>query len=174
MKKIERLWSYLLYATWKTLCVAGIKLIERPLIKILYMIPSNFYLVSYFRSNWEKGKKIHRRIVDNPEISINIIFAIRLMYALTTCIYISIFLWIKYFLNFTVGKHLLYWVGAILVINYLTNELLLFHNDKYLKYFSEFEKSIKNKRKIYLHAILFHVVVLLFTVLTLDWTIGIW
>ena len=167
MRRIERFWSYLLYVTWKLISDFGRKLIEAPVFKIASLIP-------YFRRNIEKGKGIHERVMHAPDISFTIIFAIRHMYALTTCIYISIFLWIKYFLKFDICEYYYYWVGGILTLAYITDEILLLHNDKYLKYFSEFEKSIKNKRKVYLHAILFHVVVLIFTVLTLDWTIGIW
>jgi len=76
-----------------------------------------------------------------------------------------------YFLQLEVGDNLHYWFIGVVVLSYLTNQVLSWGNDKYLKYFAEFD-NINEKTKIYLPAILFHVGVLLFTALSVHWTIG--
>jgi len=160
---MQRIWNYLLYSTWRLLCYMSINLIERPLFKVLSVF-------SFFRKNIEKGKETHRKVMDNRNLSFNIAFAFGYMFFTTMFIYATIFLNVGYFFQLEVGDNLYYWFIAVVILSYLTNQILSWSNDKYLKYFAEFDKI--NNMKIYLSSVLFHVGVLLFTALSVYWTIG--
>jgi hypothetical protein len=146
------------------LCSSSKNLIENPLGRVLGIVP-------FFRKNLEKGKDEHRKIMDNRNLSFNIAFAFSYMFFTTMFIYAVIFLYLGYFLQLEVGENLRYWFIAVVVLSYLTNQILSWKNDRYLKYFTEFD-SVNDKIKIYLPAILFHVGVLLFTALSVHWTVG--
>ncbi len=161
---MQRTWNYLLYSTWKLLCVSSKVLIERPLSKVLSLVP-------FFRKNLKKGKEEHRRIMDNRNLSFNIAFAFGYMFFTTMIIYGIIFLYLGYHFQLEVGDKLYYYFIAVVVLSYLTNEVLSWRKDKYLKYFTEFD-SLNDKAKIYLSAVLFHLGILLFAVLSVYWTVG--
>lgn len=161
---MQRVWNYFLYSTWKLLCYAGVNLIERPLFKVLSIVP-------FFRKNIEKGKGRHRRIVDDRSFSFNIAFAYGYMFFTTMVIYTIIFLYLVHYFQIEVGDNLYYYFIAVAISSYLTNQILSWHNDKYLKYFTEFDR-LNNKRKDYLSAVLFHLGVFLFAALSIHWTVG--
>jgi hypothetical protein len=64
-----------------------------------------------------------------------------------------------------------YFFIAVVVLSYLTNELFSWRNDGYLKYFDEFDK-IKERCVVYLSAVLFHLGVILFALLSVYWIVG--
>ena len=153
-----------MYSTWKILCSSGKNLIEKPLGKMLGVVP-------FFRKNLEEGKEKHRNIMDNRDFSFNIAFAFGYMFFTTIVIYAVIFLCVCYFFQFEVGDNLYSCFIAVVVLSYLTNEFLSWRNDRYLKYFTDFDR-INNKLLIYLPAVLFHLGVAVLAVLFIYWTIG--
>jgi len=161
---MQRTWNYIFYSTWKLLCVSSQNLIEKPLGKVLSIVP-------FFRKNLKKGKKVHRRIMDSRHLSFNIAFSFGYMFFTTMIIYAIIFMYLGYYLKLEVGDKLYYWFIAVVILSYLTNEILSWRNDKYLKYFAEFD-SINKKSMIYLPAVLFHLGVIVFAVLSIHWTVG--
>lgn len=161
---MQRAWNYLFYSTWRLLCVSSKILIENPLSKVLSIFP-------FFRKNLKKGKEDHRRIMDNRNLSFNIAFAFGYMFFTTMIIYTIIFLYLCFFLQIEVGERLYYYFIAVAILSYLTNQILSWSNDKYLKYFSEFD-SINNNKKVYLIAILFHLGIFLFAYMSIYLTIG--
>lgn len=161
---MQRTWNYIFYSTWKLLCVSSQNLIEKPLGKVLSIVP-------FFRKNLKKGKKVHRRIMDSRNLSFNIAFSFGYMFFTTMIIYAIIFMYLGYYLKLEVGDKLYYWFIAVVILSYLTNEILSWRNDKYLKYFAEFD-SINKKSMIYLPAVLFHLGVIVFAVLSIHWTVG--
>tara|TARA_B100001093_G_C26585566_1_gene909244 strand:+ start:374 stop:868 length:495 start_codon:yes stop_codon:yes gene_type:complete len=161
---MQRTWNYLLYSTWRILCHVGLHLIEKPLIKVFSIIP-------FFRKNIEKGKEVHRKIVDDRNLSFSIAFAYSYMFYTTMIIYTIIFLYLFFFFQIEVGDNLRYWFYVVVVLSYCTNQILSWRNDKYLKYFAEFD-NLNDKAKIYLPAVLFHLGVFLFAALSIHWTIG--
>lgn len=161
---MQRVWNYFLYSTWKLLCVSSQKLIEKPLSKVLSVVP-------FFRKNLIKGKKKHREIMDSKHLSFNIAFSFGYMFFTTMIIYTVIFLYVCHFFQIEAGENLYYYFIAVVVLSYLTNEFLSWRNDRYLKYFDEFDKTNK-KSLIYLPAVLFHLGVIAFAVLSIHWTVG--
>jgi magnesium-transporting ATPase (P-type) len=128
-------------------------------------------IVPFFRKNLEKGKKKHRNIMDNRNLSFNISFAFGYMFFTTMIIYAIIFLYLCFFLQIEVGNNLYYWFIAVVVLSYLTNQILSWRNDKYLKYFTKFD-TLNDRTKVYLSAVLFHLGVFVFAALSIYWTVG--
>jgi hypothetical protein len=161
---MQKIWNYFLYSTWMILCLSSKKIIEKPLSSILRIVP-------FFRKNFEKGKSEHRKVMDNKYLSFNIAFSFGYMFFTTMIIYTTIFLYLFFFLQIEVGDGLHYYFIAVVVLSYLTNQILSWHNDKYLKYFTEFD-GLKNKTKVYLSAVLFHLGVFVLAALSVHWTVG--
>ena len=161
---MQKIWNYLLYSTWRLLCVSSQNLIEKPLGKALSIVP-------FFRKNLKKGKEIHREIMDSRYLSFNIAFAFSYMFVTTMIIYTIIFLYLCHFFQIEAGNNLYYYFIAVVVLSYLTNEFLSWRKDVYLKYFTEFDK-VNKKSMIYLPAVSFHLGVAIFAVLSIHWTIG--
>ena len=161
---MQRIWNYLLYSTWRLLSVSSKILIENPLSKVLSIVP-------FFRKNLKKGKVEHRSIMDNRNLSFNISFAYGYMFMTTMIIYAIIFLYLGYYFNVEVGDKLYYYFVVVVLLSYLTNQILSWQNDKYLEYFTEFD-NLNNKTIIYLSAALFHLGFFLFAVLSIYWTVG--
>lgn len=162
---MQKAWTYLLYSTWRLLCVSSEILIEKPLSRVLSIVP-------FFRKNLKKGKHTHRKIMDNRDFSFNIAFAFGYMFFTTMIIYVIIFMYLGYCFKIDdVDDNLLYYFIAVVVLSYLTNQILSWRKDVYLKYFNEFDK-VNNKPQIYLHAVLFHLGVFLFAVLSIYWMVG--
>lgn len=161
---MQKVWNYLLYSTWRLLCISSKILIEQPLNRALSIVP-------FFRKNIQKGKKEHRKIMDDRDFSFNIAFAFGYMFFTTMIIYVVIFMYLGYFLHIEVGDNLLYYFIAVVALSYLTNQILSWRKDLYLKYFNEFDK-VNNKSQIYLHAVLFHLGIFLFAVLSIYWMVG--
>lgn len=123
------------------------------------------------RKNKKAALSSYKKAMNSKDFSFNIAFAYGYMFFTTMFIYAVLFLYLGYFLQLEIGDNLHYWFIAVVVLSYLTNQILSWSNDKYLKYFDEFD-SINDKAKIYLPAVLFHVGVLLFTALSIHWTVG--
>ena len=162
---MQRTWNYLLYSTWCLLNSFGEVLFRKPIYFIMLKIfPS-------LRKNEKKALKSYNKAMNSRDFSFNIAFAYGYMFFTTMIIYTIIFLYLFFFLQIEVGDNLRYCFFAVVVLSYLTNQILSWRNDKYLKYFAEFD-SLSDKAKIYLPAVLFHLGVFLFATLSIHWTIG--
>lgn len=159
-----RNWNYILYSTWKLLSLINIKLIEKPLFGILSIVP-------FFNKRIKNGKGAHRKVLDDKIIGFNIAYAKSCMFFSTILIYTILSLYIVHFLEFEVRDNLKYWFIIVIVLTYLTNQTLSLGNDKYLKYFAEFD-NLSNGEPIYLLAILFHLSILIFTSISIHLTVG--
>lgn len=162
---MQRVWNYFLYSTWWLLNQLGEKLFRKPIHGTMYK------LFPFLRKNKGKAYSSYKKTMNDRDFSFNIAFAFGYMFFTTMFIYADLFLYLGHFLQLEVGKNLHYWFIGVVVLSYLTNQVLSWGNDKYLKYFAEFD-NINDKKKIYLPAVLFHVGVLLFTALSVHWTIG--
>src|SRR5690554_3931130 len=103
---MQTTWNYILYSTWRLLCVSSQNLIEKPLGKVLSIVP-------LFRKNLKKGKKVHRRIMDSRHLSFNITFAFGYMFFTTMIIYAVICLYVCYYFQVEVGDKLYYYFIAV-------------------------------------------------------------
>lgn len=161
---MQRVWNYFLYSTWKLLNKSGEELIQKP----IYFIILKFF--PFLRKNEEKGLKSFKRVMNDKDFSFNISFAFGYMFFTTMIIYAVICLYVCSYFQIEVGDKLYYYFIAVVVLSYITNQILSWRNNVYLKYFDEFEKS--KSPIIYLSAVLFHLGVAIFTVLSIYWTIG--
>lgn len=161
---MRRIWNYFFYSTWKFQISFGEAIIEKPLIYL-------FNLVPFLRNNWSKGKNEYKRAMHDKDYGFNIGFAFGFMLLSTMVIYTSICLILVKLLSVEVGDTIYYYFFAIVTISYLTNELLIYRADTYKKYFDEFEK-VSNKPLIYLSAVLFHIGIMCFGILSAYFTVG--
>lgn len=161
---LKRFWSYIFYFTWKLHCIITLNLFEKPTMRVLRVVP-------YFARNLEKGKDIHRNIVDNPYCGFNIGFSFRCMLTTTTLLFASLEILIFFSLDTNLSETLDFLFGvsipdksdaiaffsSTIIFSYILNEILLgWHRDRYIQYFQEFEKSEKS-REGYWIAIAFHI-----------------
>jgi len=161
---MQKTWNYLFYSTWKLHNRAS-EIFIFPLIFI-------FNKISFFRKNWHsKGEEEYNRIIKSKDLGLNVLFSYYCMLMTTSIIYSVFFMYVWYALQIEVGNNIYYYFIAVVVLSYLTNEILSWRKDVYLKYFTEFDK-VNNKSLIYLPAILFHLGVAVFAVLSIHWTIG--
>ena len=162
---MQRTWNYFLYSTWKLLNLLGEVLIQKP----IYCIILNTF--PFLRKNETKGLKSYKRVMTDRDFSFNIAFAFGYMFFTTMIIYTVIFLYLCHFFQIEVEDKIYYYFIAVVVLSYLTNEILSWRKDVYLKYFTEFDK-VNNKSMIYLNAVLFHLGISIFAVLSIHLTIG--
>lgn len=162
---MQRTWNYIFYSTWKLLNKLGEVLFQKP----IYFILLNIF--PRLRKNEKRGLKSYKRVMNDRDLSFNIAFSFGYMFFTTMIIYTVIFLYVCHFFQIEAGENLYYYFIAVVVLSYLTNEILSWRNDKYLKYFAKFD-SINKKSLIYLPAVLFHLGVIVFAVLSIHWTVG--
>ncbi len=157
---MERIWNYFFYCVWRFLNVTGQIFIVKPIINIMTKI-------HFFRKNWERGKNFHDHFVYNRVGGIDIGFAFSHLFIATLVIYTCICAYFIAWLNIKIGRNNdYYYFIAILTSAFFTNQLLLYKADKYLTYFKEFDRLYEaNRKKIYWHAILFYISVVLFAVI---------
>lgn len=161
---MERIWNYFFYSTWKTQIFLSYILFERPLVFL-------FNLVPFLRKNWYNGKKEYNKVMNSKEYGLNLGFAFGFMFLTTMVIYTSICLFLVKLINIEVEDTIYYYFVAILVLSYITNELLIYRTDTYKKYFKEFEK-INNKSRIYFSAVFFHLTIIGIGILSIYLTVG--
>lgn len=159
---MQRTWNYLFYSTWKFHNRAS-DIVIAPLVFL-------FDKVRFFRENWKKGEKEYNKVIKRKNLGINVLFSYYCMLTTTSILYSIFFLYGCYFFQIEVGNKLYYYSIAVVGLSYSTNEFLAWRKDVYLKYFTEFDKE--KKKLIYLPAILFHLGVAIFAVLSIHWTIG--
>ncbi len=162
---MQRIWNFFLYSTWKLLNKSGEVLIQKP----IYFIVLNIF--PFLRKNEKEGLKSYKRVMNDKDFSFNISFAFGYMFFTTMIIYADICLYVCFYFKIEVGDKLYYYFIAVAALAYLTNQMLSWRNDVYLKYFNEFDNADK-KKLIYLPAVLFHLGFAVFTVLSIHWTIG--
>lgn len=109
--------------------------------------------------------------MNNKDFGFNIGFAFGFMFLTTMVIYTSICLFLVKLLNIDVEDTIYYYFFAVVALSYLTNYFFLYRADTYKKHFEEFEK-IKNKSRIYLSAVLFHLAIIGFGILSIHFTVG--
>lgn len=162
---MQRVWNYLLYSTWCLLNFLG---------EVLFRKPIHFIMLKVFPSlkkNKKKALSSYNKSMNSKDLSFNIAFAYGYMFMTTMIIYAIIFLYLGHSFRLDVGDKLYYYFIAVVALSYLTNQILSWRNDKYLKYFAEFD-SLNNKTKVYLSAVLFHLGIFFFAVLSIHWTVG--
>ncbi len=162
---MQRTWNYFLYSTWCLLNSLGEVLIRKPIYFIMLKI------FPFLKKNKKKALSSYNKAMNSSDFSFNIAFAYGYMFFTTMIIYTIIFLYLFFFLHIEVGDNLRYWFIVVVILSYFTNQVLSWGNDKYLKYFAEFD-NLNDKTKKYLPAVLFHLGVFLFAVLSIHWTIG--
>ncbi|MFA6924924.1 MAG: hypothetical protein WC223_11815 [Bacteroidales bacterium] len=162
---MERIWNYFFYSTWKLQILLGDLLFQKP----IYFIILNIF--PFLRKNEAKGLKEYKKVMNNKDYGFNIGFAFGFMFLTTMVIYSSICLYIVKLLNIEVGDTIYYYFIVVVALSYLTNYLLLYRSDAYKKYFDEFDK-VNNKSLIYLSAVLFHLGIIGFGILSIHWTVG--
>lgn len=154
-----RFWNYLYYFSWRLQESIGRFLIERPLAYIFGLIP-------FFRKNWEKGKKDYERFVYDRKLSLNMVYAFCYMLITTIIIYASIALPLVVALDQDVDMNLKYYLLGVLLLAYLTNYYFLWRNDRYMRYFKEFDNRFFS-RIHYFYVILFHVAAIAVCILSI-------
>lgn len=162
---MEKIWNYFFYSTWYVQLNLGETLIRKP----IYFIMLNLF--PSLRKNLHKGQKDYNRVMNNKDFGFNIGFAFGFMFLTTMIIYTSICLFLVKLLDIEVEDTIYYYFFAVVTLSYLTNELLIYRKDIYKKYFDEFEK-LNTKSLIYISAILFHLGVIGFGILSIHFTIG--
>jgi hypothetical protein len=162
---MQRIWNYFLYSTWKLLNKLGDVLFQKP----IYFILLNIF--PRLRKNEKRGLKSYKQVMNDSDLSFNIAFSFGYMFFTTMIIYFLLFVYVYHLFHIAISDKLYPNFIAIVVLSYLTNEILSWRNDKYLKYFDEFDK-ISKKPMIYLSAILFHLGVITIAILTIHLTIG--
>ena len=162
---MQRAWNYLLYSTWCLLNFLGEVLFRKPIYFIMLKV------FPFLKKNKKKALSSYNKTMNSRDFSFNIAFAYGYMFMTTMIIYVIIFMYSGYFLHIEVGDNLHYYFIAVVVLSYLTNQILSWRKDVYLKYFNDFDK-VDNKSQIYLTAVLFHLGVLLFAVLSIYWMVG--
>jgi hypothetical protein len=128
-------------------------------------------LFPFLRKNMQRGRKEYNRIMNNKDFGFNVGFAFGFMFLTTIIIYTSVCLFIVKLLNIEVGDTIYNYFVVVVALSYLTNYFFLYRADTYKKYFVEFEK-VNNKSRIYLSAILFHLVVIGFGIFSIQFTVG--
>ena len=162
---MERTWNYFFYSTLKLQILLGDLLFQKP----IYFIILNVF--PFLRKNEAKGLKEYKKVMNNKDYGFNIGFAFGFMFLTTMIIYTSICLYLVKLLNLEVGDAIYYYFIVIVVLSYATNYLFLYRADTYRKYFDEFEKT-SSKSLIYPSAILFHLGIFGFGILSIHWTVG--
>lgn len=152
---MKKFWNYIFYFTWKLHCVIGINTIERPLKRILNLVP-------FFANNLKKGEENYRNTLDNPKYGFNIGFAFYDM--LTTSIIMSscflALITILFNINIDNSHKLWMFASIAFLLSYIPNEIILgWHKKTYLKYFKEFDKE-ENKTQGYIITLCFHLSVI--------------
>lgn len=160
---MQRTWNYIFYSTWKLHNRAS-DILTAP---ILYLVTK----VPLFRENWKKGEKEYNKFIKSRNLGFNVSLSFSWMLTTTSILYSILFLYVCYFFQIEVGENVHYYFIAVVALSILTNELLLWRNDIYLKYFDEFDRTNK-KSLTYLPAVLFHLGVIVFAVLSIYWTVG--
>jgi hypothetical protein len=162
---MKRIWNYFFYSTWKIQDKFARNFIEKPLIEIFSLIP-------YFKNNWEKGRKAHQIIMHSKNYGTGIGFAFSFMFLTTCVIYLCICILLTKVLTCETsvesGK---YFFFGIIGLSYLTNQMLLYSNDTYKRYFDEFEK-VDKKTVFLLSAIAFHLGVVGIGILFIYYFVG--
>lgn len=162
---MEKIWNYFFYSTWYVQLNLGESLIRKP----IYFIMLNLF--PSLRKNLHKGQKDYNRVMNNKDFGFNIGFAFGFMFLTTMIIYTSICLFLVKLLDIEVEDTIYYYFFAVVALSYLTNYLLLYRSDTYKKHFDEFEKN-NNKSRIFLSAVLFHLAIIGFGILSIYFTVG--
>lgn len=162
---MQKIWNYLLYSTWRLLNFLG---------EVLFRKPIHFIMLKIFPSlkkNEKRALDSYNMVMNGKDFSFNMAYAYGQMFMTTMIIYAIILLYFGYFFKVDIGDKLYHYFLAIVVLSYLTNQMLSWRNDKYLVYFSEFDIKY-SKRRAYITAILFHLGVFSFAILSIYVTIG--
>jgi len=157
-----RFWNYLFYAHWRLLNGLGSKLIQQPIQSILSV---------FFPKIKKKKKEIKRgysTAVEDPKQGLNLGFSFQLLFVTTTIVYGIICLYITVLLDYKIRKDFVFFLIGTLGLAYLSNYLLLWREDRYLKYFKIFENE-SFSRIHYLNVILFHLSIWTFGILSVYW-----
>lgn len=160
-----RIWNYFFYSTWKTQTILGKKLFQETIFLVMLK------LFPFLKKNEKKGLKEYNKVMNSKEYGLNLGFAFSFMFLTTMVLYTSVCLILVKMLNVEVEDKMVYYFLAVIALSYLTNELLIYKSDTYKKYFEEFEK-VNNKSLIYLSAVLFHLAIIGFGILSIHFTVG--
>lgn len=142
-----KFWNKLFYLTWKGQNYIGEVLFQR---SIHYFIAAIFPAV---RKN--KMERDYKSVINDRNKGLNIGFAFQVMFLTTAIIYTILLFSVLFSLNLRLKENLIYILVTIVTLSYLTNYILLYKGDKYLKYFKEFDEQPVNK-SLYLLATLLH------------------
>ncbi len=156
---MTRIWNYLFYSTWKTQIDFGRKFIQEPFFFLM------FKLFPSLRKNERKGLKEFNKLFNNKDSGANLGFAFAYMNFSTMIVYFCVSIYLGKILDIVIVRSTVsYYFFGVILVSYLTNQLLIYRGDTYKKYFNEFEK-VSNKSQFYFSAVLFHVVVFTFGIL---------
>ena len=113
------------------------------LLKLLFLLPSikNFYLKRGYTLE-RFNKEFDEKILKNPEIGLSSIFAGILVGLLPMIFFFGLHCF--YIKNIAKPKNFESFLVIFIsysIISFLFSYILLFHKDKYLKYFKEFDKK---------------------------------
>ncbi len=162
---MERFWNYLFYLQWKLLNKLGTKFIQQPIHAVTYFF---FPKIRKKKPEIERGYSV---VINDSERGFNLGFAFSHLFLTTLIIYGIICLYVNVLIDHKVKEDIKYFLIGVMVLSYFTNYWFLWRKDIYLKYFKEFE-SQPFSRIHYLYAILFHLGIAAFGILSIYWTIG--
>lgn len=120
----------------------------------------------YRKKGRQNPQEVLTPLMDNPDIGINNFYASAQMILLITLLNFGVINFISGLTHVLILKSI-YIIGILVLFAYIQAHISMFHKDKYLNYFKEFEKLSKEKKKIsVLITFIIYIAVLLFHILS--------
>lgn len=162
---MKGIWNYLFYLQWRLLNRLGSKFIQQPIHSVLY------FFFPKIRKNKNEIDKSYSSVVNDSTQGFNLGFAFSHLFLTTAVIYSIICLYFNVLIDFKLRENLKYFLIGVMLLSYLTNYLLLWRKDNYLKYFKKYKQKTFHRVE-YLYLVMFHLIVWTIGVFSVQWIVN--